>query len=215
MSKEPVGLLERVDHLLWAVPDLDAAIVDLEARLGVRAAIGGRHPAWGTRNAIIPLGPRIYFELFAPDPDAPAPSSPRPLGLDTLTAPRLATWVASGTDLPRLAADARAAGIDLGEAASRGRERPDGLFLSWTMTDAMKERAGGVIPFFIDWADSPHPGSSGPATCRLVDLRADHPEPDLVRRQLGILGLDLPVSPGASPRLFATLDTPRGVVILS
>lgn len=214
MSGQASDVLGRVDHLLWAVPDLAAGIGDLEARLGVRAVVGGQHPAWGTHNAIIPLGPRLYLELFAPDPGAPRPSTPRPLGLDTLTAPRLATWVASGTDLRQVAADARAHGIDLGEVAARGRQRPDGVVLAWTMTDVMKERAGGVIPFFIDWADSPHPGAGAPVGCRLTGLRAEHPDHDVVRRQLRTLGLALEVTRGDAPRLVATLDTPRGVVVL-
>jgi hypothetical protein len=35
----------RLDHLVYAVPDLDAGVVDLRARLGVRAAPGGPHRA--------------------------------------------------------------------------------------------------------------------------------------------------------------------------
>jgi hypothetical protein len=175
---------------------------------------GGRHPAWGTHNAIVPLGPTMYLEIIAPDPSAPPPAGPRPLGLDTLAAPRLATWVAAGTDLEHLARSARARGIDLGDAMERGRERPDGVTLRWTMTDPMADRAGGVIPFYIDWGTTPHPGSAGPAECRLLSLVARHPTPDTVRAQLDFLGLPLIVELANTPGLTAVLETTRGNVTL-
>lgn len=207
--------LEVVDHLIYAVPDLAAGIDELERRLGVRAAIGGRHPTWGTHNALLSLGPGCYLEIMAADPEAVPPASPRPAGLDTLTAPRLATWVAAAIDLERRVAGARAAGVDLGEVARRSRTRPDGSVLAWTMTDPIMPRMDGLVPFLIDWTGSAHPGASAPAGCRLIDLRAEHPDLDDVRRQLDALGLPMPVARGSAPRLIATLATPRGTVELT
>jgi len=37
-------LLERVDHLVFATPDLDSTVADVERRLGVRPPPGGTHP---------------------------------------------------------------------------------------------------------------------------------------------------------------------------
>jgi hypothetical protein len=204
-----------VDHLIYAAPDLAEAIDRLDRRLGVRPAVGGRHPAWGTHNAILSLGPRMYLELLAADPEADEPTAPRPLGLDDLAAPRLVTWVAAGTDLERLVSRARLGGVDLGGAEGRSRQRPDDTTLSWMMTDLSKPRADGLVPFFIDWEDSPHPGADAPGGCHLIDLRAEHPHPVEVRRQLAALSLPLPVARGPAPRLIATLATPRGTVELA
>ncbi len=46
-----------IDHLVYAVPDLRAAVADVEERLGVRARDGGRHTGPGTYNALLALAP--------------------------------------------------------------------------------------------------------------------------------------------------------------
>jgi hypothetical protein len=54
----------RIDHVIFAASDLDAAAARLEAEYGLRAAGGGRHEGIGTHNRIVPLGGG-YIELLA------------------------------------------------------------------------------------------------------------------------------------------------------
>ena len=215
MPALPSGhVLERIDHLVYAAPDLDAAVGTIEALLGVRAAPGGRHPGEGTRNCLLSLGPAIYLEIVGPDAGAPAPGRPRWLGIDGLTEPRLVAWAARGEDLDGLVAAAAEAGATLGPVASGSRERADGQLLSWRFTDPRVVVEGGVVPFLIDWGRTPHPALSAPQGAILEGLRAEHPEPERVRKMLDALGLDLPVSFGPRAGLCATLLTPRGRVEL-
>ena len=72
------------------------------------------------------------------------------------------------------------------------------------MTDPWADRAGGVIPFFIDWGETPHPGTVLPAACTFLDIRAEHPDAEQVRAWGSALGLDLDVTHGTAPRLVAT-----------
>ncbi len=57
-ATDPSALLSRVDHLVYAVPDLDRGIAYIEQLLGIRATLGGRHVGRGTHNALLALGPR-------------------------------------------------------------------------------------------------------------------------------------------------------------
>jgi hypothetical protein len=74
--------------------------------------------------------------------------------------------------------------------------------------------ADGLVPFFIDWGQSSHPAQTAARGGPLIDLRAEHPDPQRVERTLRQLGLDLPVQKGPAPALIAIIDSPRGHVEL-
>jgi hypothetical protein len=54
----------RIDHVIYATTDLDAAARRVEQQLGLVAVGGGRHDGIGTHNRIVRLG-RGYLELLA------------------------------------------------------------------------------------------------------------------------------------------------------
>jgi Glyoxalase-like domain len=208
------ALLDMVDHLVYATPDLNTGIGRLETLLGVRASPGGQHPGRGTRNALISLGPRTYIEIIGPDPEQPKPDRPRQFGIDDLSEPRLVTWAAKESDPAKRFDEARKHGIKLGELGNGSRKRPDGLLLTWRYTDPRTVVADGIVPFFIDWGRTPHPADSAAPGGRLVSLRAEHPDADRVKTMLGQLGVALPVTRGSKPALIATIDSSRGRVEL-
>jgi len=207
-------VLTRVDHLAYATPDLDKGVAEIEKLLGVRATPGGQHPGRGTRNALVSLGPTSYLEIVGPDPDQPPPKEPRSFGLDALPAPRLVAWAANTPDIDALVRDAAGRGVNLGEVKSGGRKRPDGVVLSWRVTDATKTPGDGIVPFFIDWGTSPHPAATSVKGAKLVALRAEHPNPAEIRRILEVIGIDLPVTQGPKPALIAVIECPKGRVEL-
>ncbi len=211
-----------VDHLIYVVPDLEAALPAVEAELGVRPVLGGRHPEWGTRNALLSLGSEVYLEVVAADPTAGMEgrrdAGPATLfGVDRVTGPRLATWCARGEALEARAAAAREEGLDVGDLLEGGRERPDGSRVTWRISDPRREREGGVLPFLIAWGATPHPayGLPGGAADGLLlrSLTVEHPDPERVRRWMAALGLTVAVAAGPAPALVAILETPRGEVV--
>lgn len=213
-QSSPPHILGIVDHLVYATPDLNRGVEEIEKLLGVRATPGGQHPGLGTRNALIALGPAIYLEIIAPDPEQPAPKAPRPFGIDGLKDSRLVAWAAKYANLEDLRARAARNRVSLGEVTSGSRRRTDGVLLSWRYTDPRTVLADGLVPFFIDWGQSPHPAQTAAQGGSLVTLRAEHPDTQRVQSLLRALDLDIHVQSGARPALIATIETPRGVVEL-
>ncbi len=209
MSSEPT-----LDHLVYATPDLEDTVQQLAERLGVQPAPGGSHPGLGTRNALLSLGSECYLEIIGPDPGQPDLERERPFGIDRLEQPRLVTWAVHGADLDRRLVELAKLGLR-GDFASMSRATPDGRSLEWRLALAMDERAGGTIPFLIDWGSTPSPALETPRGCTLRSLEIEHPSPEAVQPALDALELGIQVAEGVEPRLCAHLDTPNGPTILT
>ena len=204
----------RLDHIAYAVPELGAGIEDLEQRLGVRASAGGKHVGLGTHNALLSLGDDQYLEVIAPDPDQPQPDRALPFGLDELDGSRLVTWAAKESDLEARVAASKRAGYDPGIVLDLFRDTPQGERIEWRLTMSQTPGGDGLVPFLIDWGGTAHPATSSAKGCRLVAVRAEHPDPEPVRALLAAIGSDLEVTQAPRPALITTLDTPRGRVEL-
>src|SRR6188472_1197857 len=70
----------RLDHVIYATADLDAAASRIESELGLATVGGGRHEGHGTHNRIVPLGGG-YLELLAVADAQEAEGSPFGQGL--------------------------------------------------------------------------------------------------------------------------------------
>ena len=205
---------QKIDHLVFAASDLHEGCAAIERMLGAAPSQGGQHRGRGTRNAVLAIGPASYLEIIAPDPDQPPPAGPRWFGVDSLTASRLVGWAVTGSDLPRVVERASDRGVQLGAVRTGSRTRPDGVVLSWDVTDPATVLGDGLVPFFIDWKTSPHPATTANAGPALVELSATHPDPDRIRRLLDALDVDLPLKLGPRPRLVATFETANRIVHL-
>ena len=199
----------RLDHLIFAVADLAAAARALGEATGLAVGPGGVHPAWGTRNAIVPLGD-AYLELVAvADPDVAARSA---FGRAVAAAARggaLAPvgWAVAPDDLDAAAAQA-------GVAVVRGRrELAGGGTLSWSMA-GVEEALERGLPFFLRWDDeASNPARSAaehrvaPAGARWVEVGGSREQLDA---WLGPHALDVRVVPGAPPGLRRAAIGRRG-----
>lgn len=208
----------KIDHLVVAALDLAEGVEYVRQTLGVSPGGGGQHLAQGTHNKVLRLGRDCYLEVIAIDPDGTAPQRPRWFELDTefmqqrlRERPRLITW-AVGTE--RIEVLAARCAEPLGEILPM--QRGD---LRWRLTLPPDGHlpGGGLIPFLIQWADSPHPASLMPETgCRLAGLQGWHPQPEAILHAIRSLGMEsafqvLPAPPGKSPSLAAQIRTPDGL----
>lgn len=203
-----------VDHLLYAAPTLEQGMDAIEARLGVRPVPGGRHPHFGTHNALLSLGPSTYLEVIATDPGLTQPARGVLFGLDRIPEARMITWVLRRESIEDAVAAAAAAGLELGAISSGSRTKPDGTVVAWRVTDPYPMPLGGAVPFLISWGDTPHPAEAAPAGGALAGLSIEHPEPARLRSALRALGADVEVCRGQRVRLVARVSTARGEVEL-
>jgi catechol 2,3-dioxygenase-like lactoylglutathione lyase family enzyme len=201
-----------IDHLVYAVPDLRAAVADVEERLGVRALDGGRHTGLGTHNALLALAPATYLEIIAADPGQPQPSAPRPFGIDGISHSGLAGWALACDDIDATVARARRDGYDPGEVIDGQRTGPTGTALRWRMTPG--RAADGLIPFLISWGSTEHPARSAPRGVTLETFHLEHPDPPSVVPLLAALGADVEIRPAPVAALVARLRGPDGHVVL-
>jgi len=196
-----------IDHIVYAAPNLERAIDDFATQYGIAPVSGGRHPGFGTRNALVGLGETMYLELVGIDAEQKISAAEQLFSIDESTPPRYVTWCARASrPLAQTVATARAAGLDLGEIISMSRARPDGGTIAWTMTSPFADRGGGVLPFYIDWGPAAHPASALPTAISLVSLTAIHPDADRIRAILDALGETwVGVEAGPAPALRVVL----------
>lgn len=197
-----------IDHLIYADPDLDAAVATVHGRFGVEAGGGGRHPGRGTHNKLLALGPRTYLELVAPDPSQPDPATPRPYGVEGITRGGLVGWAIAVEDIEAARAYARSHGFDPGPVADGQREGAAGSLIRWRAT--ANAEAAGVIPFLISWGHTRHPAADAPVGLSLSALSVEHPRPTEIRTALSAMGADVEVRRAPRPALVARIGGPHG-----
>ena len=176
------------DHIVWCVESVADGMEAFEALTGVRPCIGGQHLGFGTHNALVSLGEGVYCEILAQDPSQAVGTW---LGVDTPNKPRLTTFCVQRADglggLDSTIAAAAGAGYSAGSIEDFSRQNTEGKTLRWRLASD-HHRAGfatlpmaGLVPFVVDWSPNreegmEHPSAIAPKGCRLLELRASHPD---------------------------------------
>ncbi len=205
--------LLRLDHIAMSCTELDEAAGELEAMLGVELAPRGQHTHMATHNRLLSLGPDIYFELIAIDPDATAPDCPRWFNLDNFEgATRLTNWIVATDDMTKALSELPEG---MGTPISLTRDE-----FSWEM--AVPE--SGVLPFdgwapaAIQWHGDAHPAPRlQDQGVRLQSLTLLHPQAEhLALAFAQHLPRDTILFVASeTPKLEAVLSTPNGDITLS
>jgi hypothetical protein len=177
----------RIDHVIYATMDLDAAAARVESVLGLMAIPGGRHQGHGTHNRIVPLGGG-YLELMAiADPEEAAGSRLGSAVQERLAArgDGLFAWCIAVDDLEPVADR-----LDL-EITTIAREG-----LTARLTGVVEALRNPVLPFFIQRDEGvPDPGDGGDAGgITWVEVAGDR---DGLEQRLG--EAELPVRMGEGP----------------
>lgn len=163
-------LVDRFDHAVIAVPDLDAA-ADAYRGLGFDVGLGGTHAGRGTHNAIIRFG-LDYLELIAIHDRALGLSHGGNVGeliafLDRTGGGLLGCALAS-SDLDAIAANWSSGIAPITGVVPMERVRPDGFRLRWRLLIPGGSAWRRPWPFLIQWEtpDVERLQRDGPATHR-------------------------------------------------
>jgi hypothetical protein len=197
-----------LDHIAVAAETLAEGAAHVEAALGVQLSDVGHHERMGTHNRLLALGPGLYLEVIAINPDARPPAQARWFDLDAFTGPpRLTNWIARTDDLATALSGAPP-GMGVPISFARGSflwqmgVPPDGK-LPWD----------GAAPALIEWESAAHPAERLPDRgCRLRGLTVEHPEAEaMLTAYPALAGVDgVRVVTGPVKRLWAEIDTPTG-----
>jgi catechol 2,3-dioxygenase-like lactoylglutathione lyase family enzyme len=204
----------RIDHVVLAVADLDAAAARLAAA-GLASVEGGVHAAWGTANRIVPLG-ADYVELLAVVDRAAGERTTLGSQLLGLTADGADRWFAVCLADVDIAATAARLGL---EVTPGSRVRPDGVRVAWRGAGIEAASRPFGFPFFIDWEVGPsdHPGAGGPPQpsgargIAWVEVGAD---PVAFDAWTGDAGVPVRLVEGEPGVRRVALATPEGELIL-
>ncbi|MEQ8857902.1 MAG: VOC family protein [Pseudomonadales bacterium] len=202
-----------VDHLMWGAADLAEGVAEIGRLFDAEPVPGGAHPGRGTRNALLGLADGRYLEIIAPDPDQPQ-GGDFAAALADLAQPALITWALRSDDLPGIARQLAAAGVDTRGPVATRRTTPDGTELAWELLFPRGHEFGALMPFFIDWGDCVHPADGLRAAGTLEAITVESPHAAVLRRLLGNVDVPLVVREADEPALHATIVTAHGDVVL-
>ena len=157
-----------IDHIVLAAADLERAKAEFAAATGVTPVDGGPHPGGGTCNALVSFGNGCYLEIIAPDPkQSLAGTNGERFAAYTET--QLLHWAVRCDDLEATALWLKDRGARPTAIRDMARDAPNGQQLRWRLMGVRAPGLDGLMPFFIDWQDTPHPAATAPS---VGDLRS-------------------------------------------
>ncbi|NOX52263.1 MAG: VOC family protein [Gammaproteobacteria bacterium] len=153
----------QFDHFVLAAPDLETAKEEFADLTGCVAKDGGAHPGRGTHNALCCFGKeeRTYLEIIAPDPRQPEDST-MAKAFQNMSGLTPLHWAVATGDLPSMAQHISKLDLQPSPIRDMSRLQPDGQQLDWQLMGIKGHTLGGILPFFINWMDCPHPATTTP-----------------------------------------------------
>jgi hypothetical protein len=228
----------QIDHLVVAAKTLDMGVQWCEATFGITPGPGGEHPQFGTHNHLFkiatPAHPLAYLEIIALNPGvagklvAPAKRwfdmDDAELRAAIAPGPRLVHFVVSTSDIQAGRTALRGLDIDRGPAVQASRHSRRGL-LQWQITvRADGQRLfDGALPTLIQWGKPDdadplrlHPRNTLPRSgVSLQSIAVTHPSAAKLQMAYAAIGLSgIAVDTGPA-NIAATLQSPRGLVVLN
>jgi len=203
----------KIDHIVYAVLNLEEAMQWFEKLTRIAPIFGGFHTTQGTKNALVNLGNNCYLELLAIDKQNTAITAPRWMGIDQITAPQITRWSLKTNQSTKDSKVLKAYDAKMGQIQGGQRKMTNGELLVWDMIMPLANPAVEIIPFMTDWQKSTtHPTLQLPQQCELLSLQLIHPTPLQLQAALNKLEIKLKIKQGENPAIRTRIKCPVGVV---
>jgi len=199
-----------LDHVIWAVPNLDDYVERFTKLTSIEPIYGGEHTNGVTANYLVSLGPCTYLEIVGPKKGALLAD----LGEQAKSYSRehMAGFAFSADlDAPPEMLQA----LNLGERRTGGRVKPDGSALSWQTASLSDLNLGkDKFQFVINWLSEPHPATTSAKGASIIQLTIAHPQSVRLRGVVESNNLPIVLQPAGKPNIWLTISTPNGSVVL-
>lgn len=204
-----------IDHIVYAVPNLEEGITRFTELTGVEPVFGGYHTTKGTKNGLVRLGDNCYLEILAVDHENKKVTPPRWMGVDLINVPQITRWSLKSDNLKVDSEVLKAYHPDMGGIQGGERKTATDDWLRWQMILPLANPLVEVIPFFTDWKDSSlHPTDKLAPLCSLVSLQLEHPQPDKPQLVMNRLGSKVKIKKGDTARITVTISAAGKLITL-
>ena len=207
-------MIQKIDHIVYAVEDLHRSIEKFVKATGLEVFEGGKHPDWGTHNAIVRIDKHTYLEFLAKDKSAPAIHTQTWMGLDLLDGDKITRWSLASQDVESDKQFLRKYNEELATIIIGSRMTKDNQMLNWLMTAPLPAPEVEAAPFLIDWKKSAHPTNSLPLDCSIKSFTIEHDESEVLKKLLEKLDCAVDVYTAHTTRMTLVLDTPKGEFVM-
>ena len=166
--------MNQLDHFVIAAADLQHAKEEFADLTGCMPIDGGAHIGLGTHNALVSFGSSSYLEIVAPDPSQDLVDN-MGAALAQLTHTTPLHWAIRVDNLVEVSEQASALGLAPGPIRDTSRMQPDGTRLDWQLMGLRGHELAGLMPFYIDWLQCPHPATTNPVAGGLTGFQVTAP----------------------------------------
>jgi len=204
-----------IDHIVYAVPDLERAMSQLEDQLGIRPVFGGFHKTQGTKNALLNLGAGCYLEILAIDEENTEINGPRWMGIDLITEPRVTRWAIKSETIKQDSETLKSYDSKMGEIYQGSRKTTAGETLAWKMILPLPSPKIELMPFMVDWSGSAfHPTEKLEDICSIKEISFVGNSPNTSNEVFNKLNISTFISKAEKDMISVTIKGPSGIVVL-
>ncbi|MEQ3746128.1 MAG: VOC family protein [Henriciella sp.] len=197
----------QLDHIGLGVPNTEDGVKWVEEQTGAKVDLHDPEPDQFYWSGSLAIGEESFLEIIGPNPNYKK-FQPFAALIKSLSEPQLLFWYIAVTDFQAFKTLARQTKSKLERVEGVNIENDEGAQASYWRgligPGFLSER-----PNVIEWLKRPHRESQDTPVCKLTDFRLANPHADQINDVFGKLGIDVPVSKGASS-IGMTIDTPNG-----